>query len=107
MPEDEPLIVDFHKRISEESVYTRFLSDMRYEDRVSHNRLIRVCHVDYDRDIALVVLDQSNSTPKVIAAARLTKEHGQNIAEFSMLVADDFQGKLGWSSYIFVPVSNI
>ncbi len=29
MPEDEPLIVDFHKRVAEESVYTRFF--FRYE----------------------------------------------------------------------------
>ena len=59
---------------------------------VSHNRLIRVCHVDYDRDIALIVLDKSSSTGKLVAAARLTKEHGRNTAEFSMLVADDYQG---------------
>ncbi|KAL7533868.1 hypothetical protein ACHAXR_005495 [Thalassiosira sp. AJA248-18] len=93
MPEDEPLIVDFHKRISSESVYTRFLSDIPFEDRVKHNRLIRVCHVDYDRDIALVVLDKSSSTGKIVAAARLTKEHGMNVAEFSILVADDYQGE--------------
>lgn len=99
-PEDEPLIVDFHKRLSHESVYTRYLADIKFEDRyvqrkfysepsvlflymlllmqyilcsVSHDRLIRVCHVDYDRDIALVVLDKSSSVEKLIAAARLTK----------------------------------
>lgn len=33
MPEDEPLVVDFHKRISEESIYTRFLSDIPFEER--------------------------------------------------------------------------
>jgi len=93
MPEDEPLVVDFHKRISEESVYTRFLSDIKYEDRVAHNRLIRVCHVDYDRDMALIALDKSSSTGKLVAAARLTKEHGRNVAEFSMMVADDYQGE--------------
>ena len=92
-PEDEPLMVDFHKRLSSESVYTRFLSDIKYEDRVSHGRLIKVCHVDYDRDIALVALDQSSSTSKVVAAARLTKYHGRNIAEFSLLVADDYQAE--------------
>jgi len=62
--------------------------------RVAHNRLIRVCHVDYDRDIALVALDTSSSTSKIVAVGRLTKEHGLNVAEFSMLVADDYQGVL-------------
>ncbi|KAL9189320.1 hypothetical protein ACHAXT_011810 [Thalassiosira profunda] len=93
MPEDEPLIVDFHKRVSEESVYTRFLSDIPYEDRVAHDRLIRVCHVNYDRDIALVALDKSSNGGKIVAAGRLTKEHGRNTAEFSMLVADGYQGE--------------
>lgn len=86
-------------------------------DSVSHDRLIRVCHVDYDRDIALIVLDKSHSTEKLVAAARLTKgwfvfftrvlcfamdnmltihlEHGRNSAEFSVLVADDYQGEYG------------
>ena len=95
MPEDEPLIVDFHKRVSEESVYTRFFSDMKYEHRTSHDRLKRVCHVDYDRDIALVALDGekcSNSHQKLVAAARLTKKHGVRVAEFSILVSDAYQG---------------
>ena len=96
MPEDEPLIVDFHKRVSEESVYTRFFSDMKYEDRTSHDRLKRVCHVDYDRDIALVALDGekcSDSQCKLVAAARLTKRHGVSVAEFSILVSDAYQGQ--------------
>jgi len=96
MPEDEPLIVDFHKRISEESVYTRFFNNIQYKERVNHNRLIRVCHVDYDRDIALVVLDGDklkDDNKKIIAAGRLTKRHGVPVAEFSMLVADAYQGQ--------------
>ena len=96
MPEDEPLVIDFHKRVSQESVYTRFFSDMRYEDRTSHDRLKRVCHVDYDRDIAIVALDGekcSNSTCKMVAAARLTKKHGVSVAEFSILVSDAYQGQ--------------
>jgi acetyltransferase len=96
MPEDEPLVVDFHKRVSEESVYTRFFSDMKYEERTSHDRLTRVCHIDYDRDIALVALDGekcSDSDCKLVAAARLTKEHGVDVAEFSILVSDAYQGQ--------------
>lgn len=96
MPEDEPLIVDFHKRVSEESVYTRFFSDIKYEERTSHDRLKRVCHVDYDRDIALVALDGgkcSDSQCKLVAAARLTKRHGVDVAEFSILVSDAYQGQ--------------
>jgi acetyltransferase len=105
MPEDEPLIVDFHKRVSEESVYTRFFSDIKYEDRTSHDRLKRVCHVDYDRDIALVAIDgekSSDSQCKLVAAARLTKEHGVNVAEFSVLVTDAYQGQGELIAHFFV-----
>ncbi len=97
MPEDEPLVVDFHKRISEESVYTRWMSNMKYDERASHSRLIRVCHVDYDRDIALVALDEEScagkNNCKLVAAGRLTKVHGKNVAEFSVLVEDEWQGE--------------
>jgi acetyltransferase len=67
------LIVDFHKRLSEHSVYTRFFYDLSFKYRTSHDRLKRVCHVDYDRDIALVALDDekcSKSQSKLVAAAR-------------------------------------
>mmetsp|Transcript_25328 Transcript_25328/g.45809 ORF Transcript_25328/g.45809 Transcript_25328/m.45809 type:complete len:126 (+) Transcript_25328:2850-3227(+) len=43
--------------------------------------------------MALIALDKSSSTGKLVAAARLTKEHGRNVAEFSMMVADDYQGE--------------
>jgi len=39
------------------------------------------------------VLDYNRGTEKLVAAARLTKEHGRNSAEFSVLVADDYQGE--------------
>lgn len=96
MPEDEPLVIDFHKRISEESVYTRWMRNMNYDERTSHSRLIRVCHVDYDRDIALVALDEekcAGKNCKLVAVARLTKMHGVNLAEFSVLVEDQWQGE--------------
>lgn len=96
-PEDEPLVVDFHKRLSEESVYTRWMGNFKYDERASHSRLIRVCHVDYDRDIALVALDDEKCVAgndcKLVAAARLTKMHGVNVAEFSVLVEDNWQGQ--------------
>ena len=92
MPEDEPMMIEFHRKLSEESVYMRYFSSMKFTTRVAHNRLIRVCHVDYDRDMALVVTREVEEGTEIIAAGRLTKMHGGDSAEFSLLVADEFHG---------------
>ena len=53
-PEDEPLMVEFHANISERSVYFRYLHLMGLTQRIAHERLTRVCFIDYDREMALV-----------------------------------------------------
>ncbi len=93
-PEDEPLMVEFHRGLSSESVYMRYFSAVGFNARTAHNRLIRVCHVDYDRDIALVVTNEKDDgEEEIIAAGRLTKEHGQNSAEYAILVSDLWHGQ--------------
>ena len=70
------------------------LSAVGFNARTAHNRLIRVCHVDYDRDIALVVTNQNDAgEEEIIAAGRLTKEHGRNSAEYAILVSDLWHGQ--------------
>ncbi|MEM8859361.1 MAG: GNAT family N-acetyltransferase, partial [Chloroflexota bacterium] len=93
-PEDEPLMVDFHRGLSNESIYMRYFSAVGFNARTAHDRLIRVCHVDYDRDIALVVTnDLGDGKEEIVAAGRLTKEHGQNSAEYAILVSDLWHGQ--------------
>jgi acetyltransferase len=92
-PEDEPLMVKFHETLSEESVYFRYFHMVALKQRTAHDRLLRICFVDYDRDMALVAdYDNPHSGQhEIIAAARLTKQHGTNTAEFSMMVSDRYQ----------------
>lgn len=92
-PEDEPLIVQFHETLSEQSVYFRYFGAMKLSRRVAHERLTRICFVDYDREMALVAEYQNPDTgkPQILAAGRLSKQHGVNEAEFSMLVSDPYQ----------------
>jgi acetyltransferase len=94
-PEDEPLMADFQARLSEESVYMRYFRAFELSDRVAHERLTRLCHVDYDRTIALVITWQNPQTaePEIVAAGRLTRMPDPQEAEFAMLVRDDFQGR--------------
>ena len=91
-PEDEPKLVTFHERLSERSVYLRYASLMKLEQRVAHERLARICFIDYDREMALVAeRTDEDGTDEIIGVGRLTQQPGRNEAEFAMLVIDDYQ----------------
>jgi acetyltransferase len=92
-PEDEPLAVQFHKTLSEESVYFRYFHLMKLSQRIAHERLMRLCFIDYDREMALVVEHKNPETGshEILAFARLSKMHGFDEAEFAMLVSDPYQ----------------
>ncbi|MCA9935816.1 MAG: bifunctional acetate--CoA ligase family protein/GNAT family N-acetyltransferase [Ardenticatenaceae bacterium] len=94
-PEDEPMIVNYHRTLSEQSVYMRYFRAFQYNQRVEHDRMIRICFVDYDRDIALVTerTNPHSGEKEIVAVGRLSKIHGTGDAEFAMLVNDACQGK--------------
>jgi acetyltransferase len=94
-PEDEPLVVDYHKMVSEESVYLRYAHLVKLSQRTTHERLSRICFIDYDRQMALVAEYNNPETgqPQIIGISRLSKLHGTDEAEFSMLIADKYQHK--------------
>ena len=59
-----------------------------------HERLARLCHCDYDREIALVAEDKSgDGEQRILGVGRLSKMHGLDEARLSILVGDPFQGK--------------
>jgi acetyltransferase len=87
-PEDEPMIARFHQHLSERSVYLRYFHLMDLDRRVSHERLIRICFNDYDRDIALVAEHAS----AILAVARLRRIDA-NDAELAVLISDEYQGR--------------
>jgi acetyltransferase len=93
-PEDESLVVDFHGRLSDESVYQRYFTKLGYEQRVAHERLVRVCFTDYDREIALVAerLDPDVDKLCIAGIGRLIRLPNSSAAEFSLIVSDDYQG---------------
>jgi acetyltransferase len=63
-------------------------------ERVAHERLARICFVDYDREMVLVVEHKpSGAMPQIIAVGRLTKLHGGDTAEFALVVSDGYQGQ--------------
>ena len=94
-PDDEPMMIRFHKALSEQSVYYRYFGTMSLSQRTAHERLTRMCFIDYDRELALVAVrnDSDPDSAEIIAVGRLIKLHGSTDAEIAVLVADSFQGK--------------
>ena len=94
-PEDEPLLTQFHQNLSDRTVYLRYFQYMRFEQRVSHERLTRICFIDYDRQMALVAEQQDPAAgePAILGVARLIKTRTPGEMEFAVLVADQYQGR--------------
>lgn len=107
-PEDEVLLIDFHEKLSEQSVYLRYFHALNLSQRIAHERLARIATNDYDRDLALVVERvtapsrspngaQENTAPaataahELLAVARLSRIQNTGDAEFAVLIRDDMQ----------------
>ena len=89
-PEDEPAMVRFHETLSERSVYLRYFHLINLEQRTQHERLTRICFIDYDREMALVA---ETADHEILGVGRLTKIHGSKDAEVAVLISDKWQGR--------------
>jgi len=89
-PEDEPLLVEFHQNVSARTVKARYFEEMPFEERTSHERMIRICHADYDREILLL----AEAGGKIFGAARLRKLFPLPIADIKLILIDEKQ-KMG------------
>jgi len=91
-PEDEGMMVEFHQTLSERSVTFRFFRATSLGERVDHERLTRICFIDYSREMALVATTQSPSGHKVVAGViRMIRDRATPSARFVMIVSDDLQ----------------
>jgi acetyltransferase len=94
-PEDEPAMVRFHETLSERSVYLRYFHLMNLEQRTQHERLTRICFIDYDREMALVAERRNPETgeSEILGVGRMMKIHGTTEAEVAVLISDKWQGR--------------
>jgi acetyltransferase len=94
-PEDEPLLVKFHGTLSERSVSLRYFHAMKLSARVAHERLTRICFIDYDRAMSLVVDARApeGGEREILGVGRLAKQYGTNDGEFAVIVSDKSQGQ--------------
>jgi acetyltransferase len=93
-PEDEPLMVKFHETLSDRTVYLRYFHSLSLSSRVAHDRLVRICFVDYDREMAIVAEHRDTSGQhRIMGVGRLVKSHAKNEGEVAVLISDACQNQ--------------
>jgi acetyltransferase len=79
-PDDEPLIQAFTKRMNPEDVRMRFFGPLR---ELSHEMAARLTQIDYDREMAFLLLDGK----ELLGVGRLAADPDFEQAEFALIVA--------------------
>lgn len=66
---------------------------MSLGSRVRHERLVRVCFGDYDREIVLVAETHNafHGSQGIVGVARISRTHGAQDAEMAIIVCDEWQ----------------
>ncbi|SFM85940.1 acetyltransferase [Izhakiella capsodis] len=89
LPEDEPLLQRFISQVSKEDLYYRYFSEI---NEFTHNDLANMTQIDYDREMAIVAVRESNNQQEIIGVTRAISDADNIDAEFSVLVRSDLKG---------------
>jgi acetyltransferase len=93
-PEDEPLMVEFHRALSEESIYSRYFGHLTLETRTRHDRLVGICTNGNDSFALVAEYPGGEVSPRAIfAVGRLSRTDDPLVADFALLVHDQAQGR--------------
>ena len=87
-PEDEPLLQDLARHMTEDAMRMRFFAPMK---ELSHRLAARLSQLDYDREMALVAL--SADTDTALGVVRYGADPDNRRAEFAVSVRSDRQGQ--------------
>jgi len=98
-PDDAQMLQTLVQNLSAESRYSRFVSSMR---ELPPSMLARFTLIDYDREMALVAVFRERvvaadgevaESERIVGVSRYVTNPDQSSCEFSLVVADDFNGK--------------
>ena len=87
-PEDAELEQAFVSGLSEQTRYFRFFYQL---NQLTPAMLARFTHVDYDREMALVAVDEAGGVRAIVGVARYIMSADRESAEFAVVVADSWQ----------------
>jgi acetyltransferase len=89
-PEDAELERAFVHGLSEQTKYFRFFYRLH---ELTPAMLARFTQVDYDRELALVAIDETLPAPQFVGVARYISNPDHESAEFAVVVADAWQNR--------------
>ena len=89
-PEDAEMERAFVAGLSEQTRYFRFFYQLH---ELTPTMLARFTQVDYDREMALVAVDEAGEAPAIVGVARYIMGPDQESAEFAVVVADAWQNR--------------
>lgn len=87
---DESLVRELFYKLSPDSIHYRFFHMIK---SMPHNKLQELLRVDYNQDMAMVVLTGSDESGEMVGIAHYHNNARTNMAQASFLVRDDWQGK--------------
>jgi acetyltransferase len=88
-PEDEPAFHEFVRRQTPEDKRLRFFSHVKELD---HRMAARLTQIDYDREMALILLDPMATTPEILGVMRIFADADGARAEYAGAVRSDLKG---------------
>lgn len=89
-PEDAPWLLQLFDSMSSRSIYYRFFSPLK---SLSRSMLAKFTQLDYDRELALVAVETSGETEKIVGVVRFVCDPDRKRATFAVAVGDPWQGK--------------
>jgi acetyltransferase len=85
-PDDEALLQRFIRHLTAEDIRLRFFGPLR---ELTHEMAARLTQIDYDREMAFLLIDGE----ELLGVGRLAADPGFEQAEFALIVASDRQRK--------------
>jgi acetyltransferase len=89
-PEDAPFFTALFKILSPTTIYYRFFGMLK---ELKPEMLARFTQIDYDREVALVAIDEDWETDRMLGVARIIGDPDGKTGEFAVLVGDAWQGQ--------------
>lgn len=87
---DEGLIREFHYRLSEETVYRRYRRPLK---TLPHRDRVRLVNVDYDQEMAIVVVQRHGMREELLGVGRYFTDQSTRVAELAFTVRDDWHDR--------------
>jgi acetyltransferase len=87
-PEDADMTQEFVRGLSSETKYFRYMDAVQ---ELSHSMLVRLTQIDYDREMALLVVTEEDGKQVELGVARYAVNPDGTSCEFALVVDDHWQ----------------